>query len=90
MAPLAAEPQPPIADAAPSDPQLTDYDRSHLVTYLRLLDAAEAAAPWEDVARILLGLDTAGNPDASRRVYEAHLARARWMSDHGYRALLRD
>jgi hypothetical protein len=30
---------PPVADQAPTAGDLTDYDREHLVTYLRLLDA---------------------------------------------------
>ena len=30
---------PDVADTAPTDPTLTDYDRQHFVTYLRLLDA---------------------------------------------------
>ena len=32
---------PPVADAAPTDGILTGYDEQHLVTYLRLLDAAK-------------------------------------------------
>ena len=32
-------------------PQMTDYDRAHLPTYLRLLDATSEGAPWEEVAR---------------------------------------
>jgi hypothetical protein len=86
---LTTEPHPPIADTAPTDPRLTDYDRSHFVTYLRLIDAASANAPWEEVARIVLSLDTAAKPDAARRTHESHLARARWLCDHGYRDLLR-
>ena len=32
---------PPVADAAPTDGILTGYDEQHLVTSLRLLDAAK-------------------------------------------------
>ena len=69
--------------------QLTDYDRAHLATYLRLLDAASEGAPWEEVARIVLELDPALEPDRARRAHETHLARARWLTEHGYRDLLR-
>jgi hypothetical protein len=68
---------------------LTDYDREHLVTYLRLLDAAGEGAPWDEVARVVLGLDPTADPEAARRSHDSHLARARWISDHGYRDLLR-
>ena len=77
-----------IANAAPLDPHLTDYDRAHIVTYLRLLDAAEDAAPWADVCRIVLGIDPTKDTATARRVYDSHLTRARWISDHGYRDLL--
>ena len=32
---------PQVADTAPSDSVLTAYDKAHLVTYLRLLDAMQ-------------------------------------------------
>ena len=79
---------PPIADAAPSADGITDYDRLHLVTYLRLLDAdAEGAEPGE-VAHIVLGIDPSIEPERALRVHASHLARARWMTEHGYRHLV--
>jgi hypothetical protein len=79
----------PIADRAPTDNELTDYDREHLVIYLRLLDAAEEGADWREVARIVLGLDPDRNPERVQQCHESHLARARWLSAEGYRELLR-
>lgn len=35
---------------------MTDYDRQHLVLYVRLLEAAEEGAEWTEVVRILFGL----------------------------------
>jgi hypothetical protein len=86
---MRSPPAPPIADTAPSQAQVTDYDLAHLSTYLRLLDAASAGASWEEVARIVLSLDPAKDPDRALRAHETHLARARWLSDNGYRDLLR-
>ena len=86
---MPSPPAPLIADIAPTQAQLTDYDRAHLTTYLRLLDAASEGAPWEEVARIVLELDPALEPDRARRAHETHLARAHWLTEHGYRALLR-
>lgn len=81
--------RPVVADSAPSEACVTDYDRAHFTTYLRLLDAAAEGAPWADVARIVLEIDAAKEPDRAKTVYESHLARARWMKEHGYRDLLR-
>jgi len=60
-----------------------------MATYLRLLDAAADGAPWEEVARIVFELDPVLEPERARRAYETHLARARWLTEHGYRRLLR-
>lgn len=78
-----------IADSAPTGDELTDYDREHLVDYLRLLDAAEEGAGWREVARIVLGLDPEQDPERVRKCHDSHLARARWLSAEGYRELLR-
>ena len=80
---------PDVADEAPSAPVLTGYDEQHLVTYLRLLDAETDGADWTEVARIVLHLDPDREPDRARRSWQSHLARARWMTEHGYRHLLR-
>jgi hypothetical protein len=55
---------------------------------MRLLDAADAGAPWDEAARIVLGIDPTREPDRAKRAYDSHLARARWVMDHGYRHLL--
>ena len=78
----------PIADAPPLSDHLTDYDRSHLKTYLRLLDAAADDADWREAATIVLGLNPATDPERAERIHTAHLERARWMTRTGYRDLL--
>lgn len=80
---------PDVADEAPTASFLTGYDEQHLVTYLRMLDAEEGGADWQEVARIVLHRDPDREPDRSRRAWESHLARARWMTRNGYRHLLR-
>ena len=37
---------PDVADIAPSDSVLTVYDKEHVITYLRLLDADAQGADW--------------------------------------------
>lgn len=46
-------------------------------------------ADWQEVVEVLFGLDPKHDPDRCRNVYDSHLARARWMTEHGYRDLLR-
>lgn len=82
-------PAPLVADTAPDAEVLTRYDEQHLVTYLRLLDAEAAGADWTEVASVVLHIDPSREPERARRAWETHLARARWMSEHGYQHLLR-
>ena len=77
----------PIADVAPSEPHVTNYDLSHLAVYARLLDASSEGAPWEKAARIVLGLDPLRDTRA-KAAYDSHLARARWFTHTGYKLLL--
>ncbi len=77
-------------DEPPESAALTTYDREHMKLYLRLLDAAADGAAWREVVQILFGLDAEREPDRARRVHDSHLARARWMTTHGYRELVRE
>ena len=76
---------PPVSDIAPGAGVLTSYDEQHLVTYLRLLDADAEGADWGEVALIVLHIDPAREPDRARRAWDSHLARARWMTENGFR-----
>lgn len=76
-------------DQAPQTSSLTEYDRRLLPFYIRLLDAAEDGAEWTEVVRVLFGLDPNQDRERAQRVHDSHLARARWMTEHGYRNLLR-
>ncbi|TIL65638.1 DNA -binding domain-containing protein [Mesorhizobium sp.] len=77
-------------DAPPDSTELTDYDRSHMKVYMRVLDAAADGADWREAVTVIFGLDPDAEPERARRVHDSHLARARWMTEHGYRQLLRD
>jgi Uncharacterized conserved protein (DUF2285) len=78
-----------FVDEPPQTPRVTDYDRQHLALYVRLLDAAEEGAEWTEVVDVLFGLDPNRDRERARRVHDNHLARARWMTEHGHRDLLR-
>jgi|SRR6266436_7091502 len=80
---------PDVSDTAQSDSALTVYDEEHVITYLRLLDADAEGVDWRKVARIVLHLDPKHDSDRARRAFDSHLSRAKWMTEHGYRHLLR-
>ena len=79
---------PPVSDTVPVEAVLTGYDEQHLVTYLRLLDADAEGADWREVANIVLHIDPEREPERAKRAWESHLARAKWMTENGYRHLL--
>ena len=75
-------------DSPPMTARVNAYDEAHLATYLRLLDAAEEGADWREVVPIVFGLDVTSDPERAKRIHDSHLARARWMTENGYRHLL--
>jgi Uncharacterized conserved protein (DUF2285) len=77
-----------VANSAPTEDGLTEYDHVHFETYLRLLDASHERAAWTDVARTVLGIDPVLEYDRAKKMYESHLARAHWMTTRGYQKLL--
>ncbi|KAB2676077.1 DNA -binding domain-containing protein [Brucella tritici] len=77
-------------DAPPSSDRLTTYDREHMKLYMRLLDAERDGADWREAVQILFGLDPHRDPTRCRSIHNAHLARAHWMTEHGYRELVRE
>ena len=79
---------PAFDELAPTSEDITDYDRRHIKLYMRLLDATADGAPWTEAVEVLFGIDPVREPDRARRVHDSHLARARWMTQSGYRQLL--
>lgn len=79
-----------LLDEPPESPRLTSYDRAHLKLYLRLLDAENDGADWHQAVSILFGIDPEREPKRARLVHRSHLARARWMTEHGYRQLVHE
>ena len=79
---------PPFETHPPQEEGVTSYDERHLVTYLRLLDAAAEGADWREAVRIIFTIDPDQDPDFARKLHDSHLARARWMTQAGYRELL--
>lgn len=78
----------PIAAVVPWDEALTEYDRAHMKLYLRLIDAEDSGATLAEMAQVLFEIDAEAEPERARLAVESHLARARWMTEVGYRLLL--
>ena len=79
---------PEVEDDVPWSDSLTPHDEAHFITYVRLLDAEADGADWGEVARIVLHRNAIEEPDKTRRCWENHLKRARWMTTSGYKHLL--
>lgn len=79
---------PTFQDCPPQTERVNAYDERHLATYVRLLMAEEEGADWREVVLVLFGLDPTREPDRAKTVHASHLARARWMTETGYRHLL--
>ncbi len=79
---------PAFEDRPPEGLRITSYDERHLATYLRLLDADAEGADWREVVMALFGLDADRDPEHAKTVHDSHLARARWMTETGYRYLV--
>jgi hypothetical protein len=77
-------------DEPPQSAVLTSYDRAHMKLYLRLLDAETDGADWREAVEVLFGIDPGKEPERASRVHRSHLARARWMTEQGYRQLARE
>ena len=86
LAKVARYPEPSIrrelADVAPVGPTITAYDEEHIDTYLRVLNAAQEGADWREVSRIVLHVDPDNDVERARRIFDSHLARAKWMTSH--------
>ncbi|MBM3526407.1 MAG: DUF2285 domain-containing protein [Alphaproteobacteria bacterium] len=83
MPETSASPLPFVRDLPWSD-RLTDDDRAHLVTYLRILDAQAVNASTEDIARFILELDPQRDPEMARTAVERFARRAAWLTENSH------
>ena len=79
-----------LAEEPPRSDDATAYDKAHLAIYLSLLYAAGEGHSEETMARDILGIDPAAEPDRALRVIASHLRRARWLAESGHQALLQN
>ena len=76
-----------VADEVPWSDGISEYDNRHVETYIRLLDADNEGLGKDEMARLILGIDPDSEPERAGKAVESHLARARWMTEVGYRHL---
>ena len=67
--------------ACPWSEALSDYDRTRISTYARLLHDESEGATEDDLARIVFRLDPYVNRPRVLRVVRSHLRRAHWIAD---------
>jgi hypothetical protein len=79
---------PSFEDRPPQLDRVSPYDERHLTSYIRLLDAEAEGADWRQAVAVIFGLDPEKEPERAKIVHDSHLARARWMTEKGYRHLL--
>ncbi|TIM22263.1 MAG: DUF2285 domain-containing protein [Mesorhizobium sp.] len=77
----------PFADEVPWSDRITAYDKDHFTIYMRLLDASADNATEEEMAKVILGIDPAREPERARNVLRSHLNRANWVVTSGYKDL---
>jgi hypothetical protein len=76
-------------ETPPSGDVVTDYDRKHCSTYLKLLDAQAGGAEWSLMAEVIFGMNPRLNPLTAERIVKLHVERAQWMSKHGFKQLVK-
>ena len=77
---------PLVAPCAPAVDALTDYDRSQILTYARLLDAERDGFDWSEAATEILLLDIEADAAGAKHCWRSHLDRAHWFVDGGFAA----
>ncbi len=68
---------------APTAPTPTAYDRAHMLTYARLLDAEALGHDWHHAAAEILGSVLVSGPEATAQCWNSHLSRAHWLVERG-------
>jgi hypothetical protein len=79
-----------LAEVAPVGPIVTAYDEEHIDTYLRVLNAAQEGVEWREISRMVLRTDPDQDAERARQMFDSHLARAKWMTQHLLRVDLPD
>ncbi|MES2443955.1 MAG: hypothetical protein V4574_14090 [Pseudomonadota bacterium] len=74
----------PIEASAPTSDTATAYDRAHLLTYARMLDAADSGVDWREAAAAILGCDVSGHAAGAEMCWNSHLERARRVVGEGF------
>ena len=72
----------------PDSETVTPYDRQCFKLYIMLLEADAFGAVWDEAYEWAFGRDIGQIPEIARCQYFAHLKRAKWMTERGYRQLL--
>jgi hypothetical protein len=72
------------------DDQITEYDRTHFLTYARILDAVRSDQTWQEGASEILDIDAESDELGAYRIWCAHVARAEWIVGDGLASLVQN
>ncbi|MER9546491.1 DUF2285 domain-containing protein [Mesorhizobium sp. M0027] len=76
-----------IFEEVPWSDSITVYDKEHFTIYLQILDACADNASEEEMAKLILGIDSVLEPVRARKALRSHIDRANWMVTTGYKEL---
>ena len=69
-----------LADLAPSQDELTPYDKEHFTLYIELMDAIDCGALIDELCTDVLHIDPNADRDRAVKCLESHIVRARWFT----------
>lgn len=72
-----------IADLAPTDASVTEYDQAHFLTYARVLDADRNGLDWATGLKTILYRDFGDDFHAGKSCWDSHVSRAEWIVGDG-------
>lgn len=68
----------------PRADNVTEHDRRHVKTYIRLMEADTAGASEDEMAREIVPGDRPTKARIARIAVRSHLRRAYWLLEHGF------
>ena len=68
--------------------EITAYDETHFITYVRLFDVDAEGAIMAEMAQIVIGIDPNKESRRAEMAVASYLRRARWMTEVGYHQLI--
>jgi len=69
-----------VSDFAPTEDELTAYDKEHFALYIQLMDAIDCGALIDELCTEVLHIDPNADRERAVKCLESHILRARWFT----------